>query len=266
MKISKPASLFPLVMALLFELATITHLCAKPDALRASDKPPIEDGRDENTRFIPAWSSWQRDVAQFDAMLQRFVETADIPEQQEFKRRHESESDWVEVITDGYGGVVDFNAAKGTVQDEANNLIGSGGPYIEWEFEVAGDTRINYDKSTRIVPKIDRIAKAGQAKGDQFRFFISLSETSAGPFKAGDQVRLKASIDDFSRFKKHYDKATGLVVIYHLEDSPNPVFDLRLGKAEITLVSADRGNPATSPQSKPEGNSKTKPEPEQHPE
>ncbi|MGB2454712.1 MAG: hypothetical protein ACPIG7_08980, partial [Akkermansiaceae bacterium] len=46
-------------------------------------------------------------------------------------------------------------------------------------------------------------------------------------------------IDDFSRFKKGYSKATGLVAIYYLEGNPNPVFDVRLDEAKITRLKSD---------------------------
>ena len=260
--------LVPSVAVAFSALLVTTNTVAGPDAGEASAQPPIDDRRDKSVRYNAVWKKWQKEIAHFDAKLRKLVEEANIPGEEEFKRRLESESGWVEVITDGYGGVVDFNAAKGTIQHEANMLIGRGGPYIDWEFELAGDTRINYDQSTRFVPKVARITREGEEEGEQFRFFISLARAGDGTFKAGDRIRLRASIDDFSRFKKRYGKATGLVALYYLEGSPNPVFDLRLDEAKITLIEPNNGEqdgadqPATAPASKLEGDSKPQPKSE----
>lgn len=244
MKIIKPYYRVALVAIAVFALVGGSGVGDEPEPNESATKPPNDGDQEETIRYNPRWAKWQKDIVHFDAMLRRLVETADIPEEEEFKKRLESDSGWVEVITDGYGGVVDFNAAKGTIQYKANNLMGSGGPHIDWEFELVGDTEINYDKSTGFVPKIAQIANDGKGKSERFRFFISIAETDDGPFKAGDRIRLRASIDDFSRFKKGYHKATGLVAIYYLEDAPNPVFDVRLDEAEVTLLEPNTGEQA----------------------
>ena len=69
---------------------------------------------------------------------------------------------------------------------------------------------------------------------------IMLSDAKVGPFKAGDRLRLKADIDDFSRFRKDFDLATGLVAIYHLDGAPHPIFWLKLAKAEIIRLPAKK--------------------------
>ncbi len=115
----------------------------------------LSDGdRKKTTKYTAIWHKWQRDIVHFNAMLQKLAETADIPEEGDFKKRIKSKSGWVEVITDGYGGVVDFNAAQGTIQYEANKMIGTGGVSIDWEFELAGDTKAVWNDSIRFVPKI----------------------------------------------------------------------------------------------------------------
>jgi len=271
MKIAKPYCWLALVAIAVVTLAGIRGVGAEPGPDESATKPPSVGAQEETTRYVPIWAKWQRDVVQFNAMLQKLVETADIPEEEEFKKRLESESGWVEVITDGYGGVVDFNAAKGTIQYEANNLMGPGGPHIDWEFELTGDTKIYWNKSTNLTPKITRTLKDGKEDSQQPIFGISIAKASAGPFRAGDRVRLKASIDDFSRFKKDYGRATGLVAIYYLEDSPNPVFTLRLDEAEITLLKPSTSEqdgadqPTTAPKSKPEGNENPTPESKERP-
>jgi hypothetical protein len=232
----KPSLPVALVGIAVFAFVGITSAGAEPEADASANKPSNAGDQEEAVKHIPRWAKWQRNIVEFDAMLRKLVETADIPEEEGLKKRLESESGWVEVITDGYGGVVDFNAAKGTSQHEANNLVGSGGPHIDWEFDLATDTRIFGNGSTKLLPEIARVANEGTGQSEAFRFFIRIAKADDGPFKAGDRVRLRASIDDFSRFKKRYHQATGLVAIHFLEESPNPVFCLRFDEAEVTLI------------------------------
>jgi hypothetical protein len=216
---------------------------AKSDPVAESTAKTLSDGaQKETTKYTAIWYKWQRDIVHFNAMLQKLAETADTPEEGDFKKRIKSKSGWVELITDGGGGVVDFNAAQGTIQYEANKMIGSGGPHIDWKFELSGDTETSWNNQITFVPKIALIASEVKGKDEpQPRFVISIAETDVGPFKAGDRIRLRASIDDFSRFKKKYSKATGLVAIYYLEHLPNPVFDIRLDEAKVTLLEPSTG-------------------------
>ena len=200
------------------------------------------------------WKPWQRDISQFDADLRKVVGEAQIPEEESLKKRIEEKSGGLEVITDGYGGVVDFDAAQGTVQYLANDRFAS--MNIEWEFALANDTKIYWNKSTKLIPKITHAAKDRNQDSEQPLFAIRITKTDAGPFQAGDRVRLKASIDDFSRFRKDYTRATGLVAIYYLEDAPNPVFSLRLDEAEVTLIKGANQDAGKSEAAKPEGTSK----------
>jgi hypothetical protein len=64
----------------------------------------------------PVWKKWQRDISQFDAELRKVIGKAKVPEEEALKKRFEEKSSGLEVITDGYGGVVDFDAADGTIQ------------------------------------------------------------------------------------------------------------------------------------------------------
>ena len=260
MKSVKPSTPFLLLGIAVFGLVAVT--IGEPNTDESSAKPRVDGGSDKGVRCIPVWKDWQRDIATFDARLRKLVETASIPKEEEFRRRLESESGWVEVITDGYGGVVDFNAAKGTIQYEASELIGSGGPCIDWEFELASDAKASYDKSMQFTPDLATIANGGEEKSGQVGFSISIAEMDDVAFKAGERIRLRAAIDDFSRFKKRYSKATGLVVIYYLEESPNPLFNLRLDKADVTRLESNAGEqggpgrPATRSESDPEGGDK----------
>ncbi|MEO1832649.1 MAG: hypothetical protein ABGZ08_08960, partial [Akkermansiaceae bacterium] len=212
---------------------------AEPELGKSLTKTPLEENKNKTTKYVAVWNKWQKNIVHFNGMLETLAKTANLPQEDDLKRRIESKSDWLEVITDGYGGVVDFNAAPGTIQHEANKLIGSGGPYIDWEFELPKGAKASWNDSMTLVPKVAVINNDNKEKREQFRFVINIAETDAGPFKAGDRIRLQTSIDDFSRFKKGYSKATGLVAIYYLEGNPNPVFDVRLDEAKITRLKSD---------------------------
>lgn len=197
------------------------------------------------------WKKWQRDISQFDAELRQVIWEAKIPEEEALKKRFEEKSSGLEVVTDGYGGVVDFDAAEGTIQYVANERFAD--MNIEWEFELANDTEIYWNKSTKLIPKIARTAQDGKQESEQPLFAIRIAKSDAGPFHSGDRVRIKASIDDFSRFRKDYSRAFGLVTIYYLEEGPNPVFDLRLDEAEVTLVKGAKQDAGKSEPAQPEG-------------
>ena len=49
---------------------------------------------------------------------------------------------------------------------------------------------------------------------------IKLQYRNGESFKDGDRVKLKAYMDDFLRFRKDIDRATGLIAIYYLDDLP----------------------------------------------
>jgi hypothetical protein len=265
MKILKPvlpAALFGLAV---FALAGITAVGAEPGADRPqadpeSDKAAVDPlgeydlvPNKDHPGFIAGVYEWTKDIARFDAGLRQLVATAKVPSVEELKKRLESKTGEFQIIIDSYGGVVDFNAGKGTIQYEASEKSGEKG--INWEFELASDTEIYYDKSTDLLPKIARPAKAGKEDSDPPFFFISIAKATAGPFQAGDRVSLKASIDDFSRFRKDYTRERGLVAIYYWEDSPNRVFNLRLDEAEVTLIKGANQDASKSEPSKPEGTS-----------
>jgi len=197
------------------------------------------------------WKTWQRDISQFNAELRKVVGEAKVPEEEALKKRFEEKSSGLEVITDGYGGVVDFDAAEGTVQNVANERFG--GVLIEWEFELANDTEIYWNESTKLIPKIARTEKDEKEDGKYPLFAIRIAKTDAGPFQAGERVRLKASIDDFSRFRKDFHRAMGLVAIYYLEEGPNPAFLLKLDEAEVTLIKGANQEAGTNETAKQEG-------------
>ena len=99
----------------------------------------------------PVWKPWQRDVSEFDAELRKVVSEARILEEESRKKQIDEKSGSLEVITDGYGGVVDFDAAQGTVQYEANERFAS--TNIDWEFALANDTKIYSEQVDQTDPE-----------------------------------------------------------------------------------------------------------------
>ena len=210
--------------------------------------------------------NWQRSIGQFSAELRSLVAESSIPAEKELKDRLDRRDGTLEVITDGYGGVVDFNAAKGTVQYEATERFADGGsgPIIDWEFDLARDVKAFGDGSMVLIPKLTDPVQ-GERKPDEVPILqITVTKSDAGPFRAGDRVRLESSIDDFSRFRKDFGRATGLVVVYYLEQAPNPVFLLKLGEAKINRIEHPDGanQPAAALDSESKGSLNSKSEPE----
>lgn len=180
-------------------------------------------------------AAWTKDIQRFDDELGALVSKAKVPSAKTLE-----DSDETEGITDGYGGYVDFDAKKGTLQYLANEKVKE--QRVEWEFELQRDAKkSSYDDEIALVPKI---GKKQLIEGKEIMLgylnVIVLSDAKSGPFKAGDRIRLKADIDDFSRFRKDFGLATGLVTIYHLEGAPHPIFWLKLAKAEITRLPAKK--------------------------
>lgn len=186
----------------------------------------------------PAYSQgavkWTGDLATFQSDLRRVAEASKIPDQKGLLKRLEGERPDVELLTAGCDGLVDFNAAAGTVQQVVSQ--GYKGSWVDWEFEVADDTAIAWSGATTIIPKVPA-TEDDKEKGDAApRLAFHILRPSDGPFRAGDRVRLKALTDDFSRFRKDYRRALGVVAVYHMEAAPNPVFIVKFDKAELTLM------------------------------
>ena len=178
--------------------------------------------------------AWTKDIQQFDNELGKLVSKAKVPSAKTL-----DDSDETEAITDGYGGFVDFDASKGTVQYLANEKVK--GQRVEWEFELKQDAEKSYDDQIALVPKVGKKQVIeGEERMLGYLNVIVLGDAKVGPFEAGDRIRLKAEIDDFSRFRKDFELATGLVAIYHLDGAPHPIFWLKLAKAEIIRLPAKK--------------------------
>ncbi len=186
-------------------------------------------------KLVPMPSpAWTKDIQRFDDELGALVSKAKVPSAKTL-----DDSDETEAITDGYGGYVDFDAGKGTLQYLANEKVKN--RTVEWEFELQSDAEKTYDDHIVFAPKI---GKKQVIDGKELMLgylnAIVLSDAKVGPFKAGDRIRLKATIDDFSRFRKNFELATGLATIYHLEGAPYPIFWLKLAKAEVIHLPAKK--------------------------
>lgn len=199
--------------------------------------------------LVPAPSpAWTKDIQRFDDELGALVSQAKVPSAKTL-----NDSDETEAITDGYGGFVDFDASKGTLQYLTNEKVKNRA--VEWEFELQSDAERTHDDQIVFAPKV---GKKQVIDGEEMMLgylnAIFLSDAKVGPFKAGDRIRLKANIDDFSRFRKNFELATGLVTIYHLDGAPHPIFVLKLAKAEVTRLPAikpDAGSDNIPPQPSP---------------
>jgi hypothetical protein len=69
------------------------------------------------------WRKWQRDISQFDAELRKVVGEARIPEEASLKKRIEEKSGGLEVITDGFGSVVDFEVMSLASRSQTSVLL-----------------------------------------------------------------------------------------------------------------------------------------------
>lgn len=197
--------------------------------------PGLVRGQAEFRAVPRPLAPWQTDIRRFEGELRRIVAEARVPQRATFERQLKESSGDLEIITDGYGGVVDFDATQGTVQYVANKLV-QGRP-IEWEFELARDAKTSYDGSIRLNPKLTASRSGVNSATDvPLLAQIKIKDSNAGPFKAGSRVQLKAHLDDFSRFRKGFSSATGLIVVHYLEDAPPAMFRIHLEKAELTLV------------------------------
>jgi hypothetical protein len=205
------------------------------DADQATSSPESKPENNEKPKPEPKAlplppAAWTRDIQRFDDELGALVSKAKVPSAETL-----DDSDETEAITDGYGGFVDFDASKGTLQYLANEKVK--GRKVEWEFELQRDADAEKSFGGDEIAFFPKIGKKQVIDGKEMMLghlnAILLSGAKVGPFKAGDRIRLKAEIDDFSRFKKDFDLATGLVAIYHLEGAPHPIFWLKLAKAEI---------------------------------
>lgn len=190
----------------------------------AQDTAPAKDVR----------LNWQDDIIAFATELDKLSRETRVPAIAIYEKRLKEQAEDVAVITDGAGGVVDFDARKGSPQFEASKRF-SNKP-IEWDIELLADAELLWGKSLSLAPTLPPAftVKLGEEEGPLFTIWIQ--QPSQGPFEAGERVKLRATIDDFSRFRKDFSKAYGVVAFYHFDGHPGPFFTLKLDEATITPV------------------------------
>ena len=178
---------------------------------------------------------WQSDIVAFDTYLGELVGKGKIPDRPSLEKRitlvpgSEKTTSEVLPVTDGAGGFIDLAPAEDTVQFQVNSALK--GQKVKWEFELALDAAMSSSGVIQIQPKI---ASNGNVKS--FLAAIVMKTTAPVDFKAGDIVRLEATIGDFS-------ENTGLagllapvgpVAIYHLDSTTHPVFWLGIKDVKIS--------------------------------
>ena len=124
------------------------------DADQATSSPESKPENNEKPKPEPKAlplppATWTRDIQRFDDELGALVSKAKVPNAKTL-----NDSDKTEAITDGYGGYVDFDASKGTLQYLANEKVK--GRRVEWEFELQRDAEKTFGDEIVFFPKIDK--------------------------------------------------------------------------------------------------------------
>jgi hypothetical protein len=132
-------------------------------------------------------------------------------------------------VTDGAGGYVDMAPAEDTVQFQVNKAIK--GQKVEWEFELARDAAKSLNGVARLIPK-----SVSKENKNPFLAALIIDTTDELDFKAGDLVKLEATIGDASQNKGLGGllAPSGPVAVYHLDSTPHPIFWLGLTNVKIS--------------------------------
>ena len=132
-------------------------------------------------------------------------------------------------VTDGAGGFVDLAPAEETVQFQVNKALK--GQKVKWEFELALDVAVAFNGVAQLQPKV-----AANQNAQSFLAAIMLKTTTQLDFKAGDIVKLEATIGDASQNRglAALLAPAGPVAIYHLDSTTHPVFWLGLEDVKIS--------------------------------
>lgn len=178
---------------------------------------------------------WQSDIVAFDTYLGELTDKARIPDKPSLEKRvailpgSEETNSEVLPVTDGAGGFVDLAPAEDTVQFQVNNALK--GQKVKWEFELALDAAMSFNGVAQLQPKV-----ASNVNASSFLAAIVINTTNQLDFKAGDIVRLEATIGDASenRGLAGLLAPTGPVAIYHLDSTTQPVFWLGLKDVKIS--------------------------------
>ena len=178
---------------------------------------------------------WQSDIVAFDTYLGEFVGKARVPDRPSLEKRvtivlgSEETNSEVLPITDGAGGFVDLAPAEDSVQFQVNKALK--GKKVKWEFGLALDAATSFNGVAQLQPKV-----ASNVNVNAFLAAIVINTTTQLDFKAGDIVRLEATIGDASENKGLAGllAPSGPVAIYHLDSTTHPVFWLGLKDVKIS--------------------------------
>jgi serine/threonine protein kinase len=178
---------------------------------------------------------WQSDIVAFDTYLGELAGKSRVPDKPSLEERvtlvpggGEMNSE-VMPVTDGAGGYVDMAPAEDTVQFQVNNALK--GQKVKWEFELALDVAVAFNGVAQLQPKV-----AANQNAQSFLAAIMLKTTTQLDFKAGDIVKLEATIGDASQNRglAALLAPAGPVAIYHLDSTTHPVFWLGLKDVKIS--------------------------------
>ena len=186
---------------------------------------------------------WQSDIVAFDTYLAELVGKAKVPDKPSLEKRvtaipgSEDTNSEVLPVTDGAGGFVDLAPAEETVQFQVNKALK--GQKVKWEFELALDVAVAFNGVGQLQPKV-----AANQNAQSFLAAIMLKTTTQLDFKAGDIVKLEATIGDASQNRglAALLAPAGPVAIYHLDSATHPVF--WLGLKDVKISGPTRNTPA----------------------
>jgi serine/threonine protein kinase len=211
----------------------------------SSEQIAKEDSAEERKRTS---EGWQSDIVAFDTYLGELASKAVVPDKPSLEKRvtlipgSEETNSEVLPVTDGAGGYVDLQPAEDTVQFQVNRALK--GQTVKWEFELVHNAVNSVNGVTQLIPK-----SVSQANVNPFLATLVIHTVDEVEFKAGDLVKLEATIGDASQNKGlgGLQTPTGPVAVYHLDSQPHPVFWLGLTNVKIsgpTRKTATRRQPA----------------------
>jgi hypothetical protein len=183
----------------------------------------------------PPSENWRSNIVAFETYLGELVGKARVPDAASLAKRvtiqpgGDETTTEVLPVTDGAGGYVDLMPAEDTVQYQVNKALKE--QRVKWEFELAQDAANSFSGVARLIPK-----SASKQSANPFLAALIIDSTVELDLKAGDIVRLEATIGDASQNKG----ASGLlapsgpVAVYHLDSTPHPIFWLGLTNVHIS--------------------------------
>ncbi len=205
----------------------------KNSVTQTNREEPVVQEQPENRKLSS--EGWRSDIVAFDTYLGELAGKAQVPDKPSLEKRvtivpgdKETNSE-VLPVTDGAGGYVDMAPSEDTVQFQVNKALK--GQNVKWEFELAHDVAKSFNDVAQLMPK-----SVTQENAKPFLATLIIDTTDELEFKAGDLVKLEATIGDASQNKGLGGllKPSGPVAIYHLDSTTHPVFWLGLKDVKIS--------------------------------